>query len=160
MIRTLRILPNPKTDDEHVDEFEAKRPMVAVCSEPDSTLPGPKFCDVNFISLKTGEQVHSVGFKHPVCDVLANRRSVVITLLEKIAVFDARTLQNNITITTCYASPGPNPNPVALGTRWLAYRYTILHFVFCFLTILILFISCMCFDKSKSLNNRSLRSLQ
>ncbi|XP_024877023.1 uncharacterized protein LOC112457926 isoform X3 [Temnothorax curvispinosus] len=121
VVRTLRILPNPKTDDEHVDEFEAKRPMVAVCSEPDSTLPGPKFCDVNFISLKTGEQVHSVGFKHPVCDVLANRRSVVITLLEKIAVFDARTLQNNITITTCYASPGPNPNPVTLGTRWLAY---------------------------------------
>lgn len=121
VIRTLRILPNPKTDDEHVDEFEAKRPMVAVCSEPDSTLPGPKFCDVNFISLKTGEPVHSVGFKNPVCDVLANKRSVVVTLLEKIAVFDARTLQNNITITTCYASPGPNPNPVALGTRWLAY---------------------------------------
>ncbi|XP_029169882.1 uncharacterized protein LOC114939675 isoform X2 [Nylanderia fulva] len=120
VIRTLRILPNPKTD-EHVDEFEAKRPMVAVCSEPDSTLPGPKFCDVNFISLKTGEPVHSVGFKNPVCDVLANKRSVVVTLLEKIAVFDARTLQNNITITTCYASPGPNPNPVALGTRWLAY---------------------------------------
>ncbi|XP_011860284.1 PREDICTED: uncharacterized protein LOC105557614 [Vollenhovia emeryi] len=121
VVRTLRILPNPKTDDEHADEFEAKRPMVAICSEPDSSLPGPKFCDVNFISLKTGEQVHSVGFKHPVCDVLANRRSVVVTLLEKIAVFDARTLQNNITITTCYASPGPNPNPVALGTRWLAY---------------------------------------
>ncbi|KAL6423017.1 hypothetical protein ACFW04_010479 [Cataglyphis niger] len=121
VIRTLRVLPNPKTDDEHVDEFEAKRPMVAVCSEPDSTLPGPKFCDVNFISLKTGEPVHSVGFKNPVCDVLANKRSVVVTLLEKIAVFDARTLQNNITITTCYASPGPNPNPVALGTRWLAY---------------------------------------
>lgn len=121
VVRILRILPNPKTDDEHVDEFEAKRPMVAVCSEPDSTLPGPKFCDVNFISLKTGESIHSVGFKHSVCDVLANRRSVVITLLEKIAVFDARTLQNNITITTCYASPGPNPNPIALGTRWLAY---------------------------------------
>ncbi|XP_012224640.2 microtubule-associated protein futsch isoform X2 [Linepithema humile] len=121
VVRTLRILPNPKTDDEHVDEFEAKRPMVAICSELDSTLPGPKFCDVNFISLKTGEPVHSVAFKNPVCDVLANRRSVVVTLLEKIAVFDARTLQNNITITTCYASPGPNPNPVALGTRWLAY---------------------------------------
>ncbi|KAG5346510.1 BCAS3 protein, partial [Acromyrmex charruanus] len=122
VVRILRILPNPKTDDEHVDEFEAKRPMVAVCSEPDSTLPGPKtFCDVNFISLKTGESIHSVGFKHSVCDVLANRRSVVITLLEKIAVFDARTLQNNITITTCYASPGLNPNPIALGTRWLAY---------------------------------------
>lgn len=153
MIRTLRILPNPKTDDEHVDEFEAKRPMVAVCSEPDSTLPGPKFCDVNFISLKTGEQVHSVGFKHPVCDVLANRRSVVITLLEKIAVFDARTLQNNITITTCYASPGPNPNPVALGTRWLAYRYTSLH-TFCLLfpndfNFASISCVCMCFDKSE-----------
>ncbi|XP_020296034.1 uncharacterized protein LOC109860992 isoform X2 [Pseudomyrmex gracilis] len=121
VVRTLRILSNPKTDDEHVDEFEAKRPMVAICSEVDPTLPGPKFCDVTFLSLKTGESVHSVAFKSPVCDVLANKRSVVVTLLEKIAVFNARTLQNTITITTCYTSPGTNPNPVALGTRWLAY---------------------------------------
>lgn len=120
VVRTLRILPNPKTDDEHVDPFEAKRPMVAIC---DSAGPGPQFCHISFISLKTGEQVKSIKFKNPACDVLANRRSVVVTFVEKIAVFDARTLEDVITITTCYASPGPNPNPVALGTRWLAYRY-------------------------------------
>ncbi|XP_014484326.1 PREDICTED: uncharacterized protein LOC106749423 isoform X2 [Dinoponera quadriceps] len=118
VVRTLRILPNPKTDDEHVDPFEAKRPMVAIC---DSAGPGPQFCHISFISLKTSEQVKSIKFKNPVCDVLANRQSVVVTFLEKIAVFDARTLEDIITITTCYASPGPNPNPVALGTRWLAY---------------------------------------
>lgn len=106
--------------------------MVAICSEVDPTLPGPKFCDVTFISLKTGESVHSVAFKSPVCDVLANKRSVVVTLLEKIAVFNARTLQNTITITTCYTSPGTNPNPVALGTRWLAYRYKILYGILSF----------------------------
>lgn len=118
VVRTLRILPSPKVDDKHVDSFEAKRPMVAIC---DSAGPGPQFCNVSFISLKTGEQVKSIKFKTPVCDILANRRSVVVTFVEKIAVFDARSLEDVLTVTTCYPSPGPNPNPVALGTRWLAY---------------------------------------
>ncbi|XP_031829238.2 uncharacterized protein LOC116425518 isoform X1 [Nomia melanderi] len=118
VVHTLRILPNPKTDDEHIDLFELKRPMVAVC---DSAGPGPQFCNISFISLKTGEQTKSIKFKNPVCDILANKRSIVITFLEKIAVFDARTLDDVLTVTTCHASPGPNPNPVALGTRWLAY---------------------------------------
>ncbi|XP_006622212.1 uncharacterized protein LOC102673827 isoform X1 [Apis dorsata] len=118
VVRTLRILPNPKTDDEHVDLFELKRPMVAIC---DSAGPGPQFCNISFISLKTGEQTKSIKFKNPVCDILANKRSIVVTFLEKIAVFDARTLEDVLTVTTCYASPGPNPNPIALGSRWLAY---------------------------------------
>ncbi|XP_076236803.1 uncharacterized protein LOC143180743 [Calliopsis andreniformis] len=118
VVRTLRILPNPKTDDEHADLFDLKRPMVAIC---DSAGPGPQFCNISFISLKTGEQAKSIKFKNPVCDILANKRSIVVTFLEKIAVFDARTLEDVLTVTTCYASPGPNPNPVALGTRWLAY---------------------------------------
>ncbi|CAL7948292.1 unnamed protein product [Xylocopa violacea] len=118
VVRTLRILPNPKTDDEHVDLFELKRPMVAIC---DSAGPGPQFCNISFISLKTGEQTKSIKFKNPVCDILANKRSIVVTFLEKIAVFDARTLEDVLTVTTCYANSGPNPNPVALGTRWLAY---------------------------------------
>ncbi|XP_033317343.1 uncharacterized protein LOC117215047 isoform X2 [Bombus bifarius] len=118
VVRTLRILPNPKTDDEHVDLFELKRPMVAIC---DSAGPGSQFCNISFISLKTGEQAKSIKFKNPVCDILVNKRSVVVTFLEKIAVFDARTLEDVLTVTTCYASPGPNPNPVTLGTRWLAY---------------------------------------
>jgi hypothetical protein len=120
MVRTLRILPNPKCGEKERDEpFKTKRPMVAIC---DSAGPGPQFCSVSFISLKTGEQVKSIKFKSPVCDVLANKRSIAVTFPEKIAVFDAKTLEDVLTITTCYPSPGPNPNPVALGTRWLAYR--------------------------------------
>ncbi|XP_043266893.1 titin homolog isoform X2 [Venturia canescens] len=118
IVRTLRILPDPKVDEDHADPFQQKRPMVAIC---DSSGPGPQFCNISFISLKTGEQAKSIKFKNPVCDVLANRRSVVVTFSEKIAVFDARTLEDVVTVTTCYLSPGPNPNPVALGTRWLAY---------------------------------------
>lgn len=53
--------------------------------------------------------------------VLANRSSVVATFLEKIAIFDAFTLEDRFTVTTCYISPGVYPNPVALGTRWMAY---------------------------------------
>lgn len=119
VVRTLRILPNPKTDDNHADLYQSKRPMVAIC---DASGPGPQFCSISFISLKTGEHVKSIKFKNPVCDVLANRRSVVVTLVEKIAVFDARNFEDVLTVTTCYPSPGPNSNPVALGTRWLAYR--------------------------------------
>ncbi|XP_063992968.1 uncharacterized protein LOC135170827 [Diachasmimorpha longicaudata] len=118
VVRTLRILPDPLTDDDHPDPYVKKRPIVAIC---DSAGPGPQFCSVSFISLKTGEQTKSIKFKNPVCDVLANKRSVVVTFSEKIAVFDARTFDDVLTVTTCYLSPGPNPNPVALGTRWLAY---------------------------------------
>lgn len=54
-------------------------------------------------------------------DVLANHRSVVVTFLERIAIFDAFTLEDRLTVTTCYISPGICSNPVALGTRWMAY---------------------------------------
>lgn len=55
-------------------------------------------------------------------DVLANKQSVVVTFIhEKIAVFDAFTLEDHMTVTTCYLSPGLNPNPVTLGSKWLAY---------------------------------------
>lgn len=56
------------------------------------------------------------------CDVYANRRSVIVTFPERIAVFDACSLEDRLlSVTTCYPSPGPNVNPVALGSRWLAY---------------------------------------
>lgn len=45
----------------------------------------------------------------------------MVTFKEKIAVFDAFTLEDRLTVTTCYISPGINANPVALGTRWIAY---------------------------------------
>lgn len=45
----------------------------------------------------------------------------MVTFAERIAVFDARTFEDRLTITTCYPSPGLSPNPIALGPRWLAY---------------------------------------
>jgi hypothetical protein len=62
--------------------------------------------------------VKSIKFKNPVSDVLANQKSVVVTFSERIAVFDASTLEDRLTVTTCYPCPGLNPNPVALGSRW------------------------------------------
>ncbi|CAB0032759.1 unnamed protein product [Trichogramma brassicae] len=125
-VRTLRLLPSPLTQTrrssaskgEPDDPYKLRRPLVAIC---DSAGPGAQFCNVSFLSLKTGEQVKSIKFKSAVCDVLANKRSIVVTFPERIAVFDAKTLDDVLSITTCYPSPGPNPNPVALGTRWLAY---------------------------------------
>ena len=54
-------------------------------------------------------------------DLCANRRVVVVTFKEKLAVFDACTLDMRFTVTSCYPSPGVHANPVALGDRWLAY---------------------------------------
>ncbi|KAK7865422.1 hypothetical protein R5R35_012788 [Gryllus longicercus] len=118
VVRTLRVLPTPLADSPVPDAFGHKRPLVALC---DSAGPGPQFCSLSFISLRCGDQVKSIKFKNPVSDVLANRRSVVVTFPERIAVFDACTLEDRLTVTTCYPCPGPNPNPVALGSRWLAY---------------------------------------
>lgn len=62
-----------------------------------------------------------IKFKNQILDVLANRRSVIITFPERIAVFDAFTLEDKLSLTGCYLSPGIQQNPVALGPRWLAY---------------------------------------
>lgn len=62
-----------------------------------------------------------IKFKNPILNVMANRASVVVTFLEKIAIFDAFTLEDRLTVTTCYISPGIYSNPIALGTRWMAY---------------------------------------
>lgn len=113
---------------------------MALC---DTATPTPAFCSLCFLSLRTGEQVSTalriylictistklifllqikqIKFQNPILDVLANRRSVVVTFLEKIAVFDAFTLEDRLSVTTCYISPGIYPNPVALGTKWMAY---------------------------------------
>lgn len=63
----------------------------------------------------------SIKFKSTILDITANHTSVVVTFAEKIAVFDARTLEDRLTITSCHPSPGLSPNPIALGPRWLAY---------------------------------------
>ncbi|KAJ8726792.1 hypothetical protein PYW08_015189 [Mythimna loreyi] len=118
-VRVLRILPTPQ----HGDCFASKRPLIALC---DSVSPGPSFCSLSFISIKGGEQVKSIKFKNPILDVLANKRSVVVSFSERFAVFDAATLEDRMAVTTCYPCPCPlggslPVNPLALGDRWLAY---------------------------------------
>ncbi|CAH1958847.1 unnamed protein product [Acanthoscelides obtectus] len=119
-VKVLKFLPNPyiPAGDYKKDTFKSKRPLVAVC---DSSSTNPPFSTLNFISVKTGEQEKVIKFKNAIIDVLANKRSVIVTFQEKIAVFDAFTLEDRLTVTTCYLSPGLNPNPVAIGPRWMAY---------------------------------------
>ena len=66
-------------------------------------------------------QVKSVKFKSGISAVLATRRVMVVTFPGKLAVFDAGTLEDRFSVTTCYPAPGLVDNPVALGHRWLAY---------------------------------------
>ncbi|KAG4074268.1 hypothetical protein HA402_008677 [Bradysia odoriphaga] len=124
-VRALRILPLPiAADDENGDDvadiFAPKRPLMAVC-DANTTGSGPQFCSVNFVSLRDGDQVKSIKFKNPILDILANRSVVVVTFAERIAVFDAKNLEDRLTVTTCYPGTNFSPNPVTLGTRWLAY---------------------------------------
>ncbi|KAJ0179162.1 hypothetical protein K1T71_004874 [Dendrolimus kikuchii] len=118
-VRVLRILPTPQNGD----CFASKRPLIALC---DSASPGPAFCSLSFISIRGGEQVKIIKFKNPILDVLANKRSVVVSFSERFAVFDAGTLEDRMVVTTCYPCPCPLGgsfpiNPLALGDRWLAY---------------------------------------
>ncbi|XP_051864613.1 uncharacterized protein LOC117578056 isoform X2 [Drosophila albomicans] len=141
--------------DEPVDAFAEKRPLVALVDGGSAAASnllsgGPHgghmsggsgasagnlsgggsshFSAVNFVSLKTGAQVKTMKFKNPVLDIQANRSAVVISFHECLAVIDARTLEDRLTITTCFPSPGINPNPIALGPRWLAYaEHKLLH---------------------------------
>ncbi|KAK7474430.1 hypothetical protein BaRGS_00034313 [Batillaria attramentaria] len=102
----LRVLPTPPPDN---DAFSNKRPLMAVC---DSSSAGQPFCGVKFVSLKSGDEVHSASFKTlTVHAIEANKRYLVMVFQEKLAVFDA----------CCYPCPGINVNPIALGSRWLAY---------------------------------------
>lgn len=112
--KLFRLLPDPA---EAEDTFAAKRPLVALV---DAT--GSQLHPVNFISLRTGELVKTIRFKNPVADVLANRRVVVVTFPEKVAVFSGTTLEDLVVLTHCYPpSSSLSCNPVALGSRWLAY---------------------------------------
>ncbi|XP_076035615.1 BCAS3 microtubule associated cell migration factor-like [Oratosquilla oratoria] len=117
-VRTLKILPTPYVSPTSLDTYSLKRPLIALC---DSAGPGPQFCSVTFMSLRTGEQVKTIKFKSAVHDVQANQRVVVISFPEKLAVFGAATLEDKFTVTSCYPCPGPSLNPVALGNHWLAY---------------------------------------
>lgn len=50
-------------------------------------------------------------------DIAVNRFAIAIVFVERIAVFDAITVDDLTTITMCYPSPGIKLNPIALGTR-------------------------------------------
>lgn len=119
-MKVLKILPAPYEVGalNKRDHFETKRPLIALVEVANhSSAAG----SLNFYSLKSGEQVKQIKFKNPILDVLANRRSVVITFPERIAVFDAFTLEDKLSVTSCYLSPGVQQNPVALGPRWLGF---------------------------------------
>lgn len=119
-VRCAKVLPIPhgdySSDDNTVDRFADHRPLIAIC---ESTTSAQQFCTMTVISLKTGQTMKSIQFKTPILEILANHQSIVVTFSERIAVFDARTFEDRLTITTCY--PLPNSNPVSLGPRWLAY---------------------------------------
>lgn len=115
IISTLRILPTPASfsvfdsnirTDEQIDLYAEKRPLMALVDANSSTSAPTQFSSVNFISLKNGTQVKTIKFKTPVFDILANRLSVVVTFQERLVVFDARTLEDRLSINTCYPSPG------------------------------------------------------
>ncbi|XP_033108999.1 breast carcinoma-amplified sequence 3 homolog isoform X2 [Anneissia japonica] len=115
-IRILRVLPKPFCQQDS-NQLE-KRPLIAVCDGTGSAQP---FCSVSMQSLKSGEQVHSISFQTPVCDIICNKRILIVALQEKVAAFDAVTFKKRFCITTCYPSGPPNLNPLALSSRWLAY---------------------------------------
>ena len=101
-VKALRLLPSPAATSLTSDHHAATRPLVAVC---DSAGPGPAFCSVAFESLLTGEQVHSIKFNSEVADLSVSRRVVCVAFRERVALFDARTLRERLTL-SCYPSPG------------------------------------------------------
>lgn len=92
---------DPNADAAAVDRFAAQRPLIAICdaNAVASTVP---FCGVNFVSLRSGELVRSIKFKTAVLDIVANRSAVVVSFADRLAVFDAGTLEDRMTVTTCH----------------------------------------------------------
>lgn len=123
IVKALQFLPSPSpplSQSSGRDMYLLKRPLVALC---DNGGPSPPFHNVTFLSLSTGEQVKHIKFKNEVCEILANKKCIIVTFLEKIAIFDACTLDDKFTITTCYPSPGIKCNPVSLGSRYRQVTY-------------------------------------
>ncbi|GAB1604473.1 breast carcinoma-amplified sequence 3-like [Argonauta hians] len=117
-VRTVRILPTPVPVMEETDGFVNKRPLMVICDSSGSQ----SYCSARLISLKTGEEVHSLSFKTlPIQSVECNTRVVITVFAEKMAVFEACQFRQLFWITNCYPCPGVASNPVALGSRWLAY---------------------------------------
>ena len=90
-VRVLKVLPTPVTSASSVDHYSLKRPIIALC---DTAGPGPHFCSVSFISLKTGEQVSQqynalvlILYNFSVCVLRFEFQSVEYPLLYKISLF-------------------------------------------------------------------------
>ena len=96
-IKVFRLLPNPVSTVSD-DLYAAKRPLVAIS---ESTGPASQLHPVTFVTLRTGEQVKIIRFKNPVADILANRRAVVVTFPEKVAVFSSTTFEDQVVLTHC-----------------------------------------------------------
>lgn len=113
-MKVLRVLPTPflsnnsELASDLLDQFIHKRPLMALCGDCPVTQPQPnqQFHSASFVSLKDGDVVKNIRFKSPIVDIVANRTSIAITFAERIAVFDARTLEDRLTVTTCYPCPG------------------------------------------------------
>lgn len=54
-------------------------------------------------------------------DIAVNSFAIAVVFVERIAIFDALTVEDLTTITTCYPSPGIKSNPIALGTRYINF---------------------------------------
>lgn len=115
-VSVLRILPTPflsnnsELANDLLDQFIHKRPLMALvgdCPIPNQApnTGNQQLHAVNFVSLKDGDLVKSIKFKSAILDIVANRTSIAITFYERIAVFDARTLEDRLTVTTCYPCP-------------------------------------------------------
>lgn len=61
----------------------------------------------------------TIKFKNTVMDIAVNRFAIAVVFVERVALFDALTIEDLTTITMCYPSSGIKPNPIALGTRSL-----------------------------------------
>ena len=117
-VKCLRLLPSPECGQYQEDHYHHNRPLAALC---DSSVSGAAFMSVSFVSLKTGDQVHNIKFATEVADICVNKRVICVAFRERVAVFDARTLREKVSLVTCYPSPGVHSNPLALHDRWLAF---------------------------------------
>ena len=97
--------------------------------------PSLPFSTVNLWSLATGEQVHSIGFKSEVYDVLCNRRWVLChlwkskfclyytgTFLTKLWIWSKKLLQNSFLDIQALTTHGSGPrhyNWLLLHSPWL-----------------------------------------
>ncbi|KAH3885460.1 BCAS3 microtubule associated cell migration factor-like isoform X2 [Dreissena polymorpha] len=118
-VRVCRVLPNPEPVLGYTDEFSSKRPLIVLC---DSSSAGQPYCGIKLVSLRSGDEVHSVSFKTlPVQNVECNKRFLVTVFLEKVCVYETCGFKQLFWITSCYPCPCISANPIALSTRWLAY---------------------------------------